>query len=390
MKDLFVSPTRLDAIQICWKYYELAQLRKLIPFIKAERMEKGSVGHKILYHYYRELGLNVNRVDKRHRNDIIEEAFKIGTLEATKTDLTREALNGVFENCHSYFRHYQHEDWLPLLDDKGQPLVEVPLTKVLFQREDTSELEGIRIIFNGIIDLILAARKGVPVTIVDHKFKDRISDLDPLSNQMALYSASTGIQDVLRNDIGSHKEGNPNKFHRPSFRYEQSQMNENIQWAVYWALEAEYHEAVAIFPPNPTSCDKFGGCLFRRVCNTIPAGREGVINANFRTRGKFSIYVPEPEPSPSENKVETAKELATAIPTVPGVRVASGEVGDSQQDVGNESGLEPVQVLPQDDQPREGVRDGSQQDAGGPGKNIDERSAEPQAVSDRLLSRLGE
>lgn len=367
MKELFLSPTRLDAIQKCWRYYQYAQLRKLVPYVKAARMEKGSVGHKILAHYYSQRALQ----PAEHRDTLIEEAFKHGALELVNTDLKREDANKIFEVCHQYFDHYVNEDWMALMDDKGKPLVEVPLTKLLYQREDTNDVEGIRIIFNGIIDLILAPRKNVPITIVDHKFKDRYSDLDPLSNQLALYAAATGIRDVMRNDIGGQKEGNVNKFLRPNYRYEQSQMDENVQWAVYWALEAEYHELQNIYPPNPTSCDKFGGCLFGRVCNTIPAGREGVINANFRTATKrFSIY-----------SVEETKEVVSPV------RGASGAVGDSAQ-VGNDRELEPVPHVQEGRDAREELRDGTEADGSPAAGERGEARETSVSVSDRLLKQL--
>src|SRR5882672_9136857 len=160
-------------MQLCWRLYYYVSKRRLVPFYRPQRMEKGSVGHKILAYYYREIGLNLNRETKKHRDQIIEEAMKLGLLEAAKGELDKESLSTLTETVESYFNHYRNEDWLPLLDDKGLPLVEVPLTKVIHEEPDKNGTEGIRIIFNGIIDLILAARRGVGVTIVDHKFPSR-------------------------------------------------------------------------------------------------------------------------------------------------------------------------------------------------------------------------
>lgn len=290
MIDIFVSPTSLDELQLCWRKYFYSRKRKLVPFYRPERMEKGTIGHKIMAYYYREIGLNTVRESKKHRETIIEEAVKVGLLEATKTDVEKETLSSLLDTCNSYWRNYGSESWLPMMDDKGEPLVEVPLTKIIHEELDTEEHEGLRVIFNGVIDLLLAPRKSIGATIVDHKFPSRYTDFDPLGNQLALYSAVTGIQDVLRNDIGSQKEGNAHKFLRPSFRYDPTQQVENLQWAVYWALEAHYHDTIEVYPPNPTSCDKFGGCIFRGVCGTMPGAREGVINANFKRGTKFSIY----------------------------------------------------------------------------------------------------
>jgi len=396
MRDIFISPTSLDEIQLCWRRYQYSRKRRLTPFFRPGRMEKGTVGHKILAYYYTEMGLNLSRETKKHRDLIIEESLKIGTLEAAKTDLSRELLNKLFEDVQSYYNHFRGEDWLPLLDDKGLPLVEVPLTKVLYERPDEGEIEGVRVIFNGIIDLLLAPRKGVPVTIVDHKFKDRFSELDPLSNQLSLYSATTGIRDVVRNDVGGQKEGNVNKYRRQSFKYDKSQQDENLRWAIYWALEADYHESVNIYPPNPTSCDKFGGCLYRDVCNTMPAGREGVINANFKTGTAFSIYEDPDKPAPAvlasgasivappePLRIEAPTELEAPTEEVSTVRPASGEVGDGQQVERVDGGLVDVQGTSEGVAPDDAVREGS----GGVHQGTKGDAGE-EGFADRLLSRL--
>lgn len=394
MIDIFISPSSLDEIQLCWRRYQFSRKRRLVPFKRPERMEKGTVGHKILAYYYTEMGLNLSRELPKLREQVIEESLKIGTLEAAKTELGTEMLHKLFEDVNLYFQHFAREDWLPLLDDKRVPLVEVPLTKVLFERADTEEVEGVRVIFNGIIDLLLAPRKGVPVTIVDHKFKDRFSELDPLSNQLSLYSATTGIKDVLRNDIGGQKEGNVNKFRRQSFRYDKSQQDENLRWAIYWALEANYHESVNIYPPNPTSCDKFGGCLFSRICNTMPANREAIINANFKTGTSHSIYEDPDKPSVAvlENRperqlgtalreVESPNSLEAPTETVPALRSEGGAVGDSEQVQRDNSGLDPVQVVPEEGELLDDVRD---EQAAGPGSSL---SHEDNFAND-LLKRL--
>lgn len=382
---------------MCWRRYEFSRKRRLVSFKKPERMEKGTVGHKILAYYYTEVGLNLSRPEPKSRELVIEEAFKIGTLEAAKTDLGRDMLNKLFEDTTSYFQHYAREDWLPLLDDNKLPLVEVPLTKILYEREDEPEVEGVRVIFNGIIDLIIAPTKNVPIRIVDHKFKDRFSELDPLSNQLSLYSAVTGIPDVIRNDVGGQKEGNVNKYRRQHFKYHKTQQDENLRWAIYWALEADYHESVGIYPPNPTSCDKFGGCVYADVCNTMPSGREGVINANFKTGTRHSIYEDDAKPQtpvvegsteaePGTVPIETVAPAPIETPTeeVPVVREAGEGVRDDVKDGGVDGELEAVPGLPEVPEARGGLRDGESADTGSAPEATTEEN-----FADSLLKRLG-
>lgn len=379
MREIFISPTSLDEFQICKRKYFYSRRRKLQAFYKPERMDRGTVGHKILAYYYIEVGKNLVREVKKLREVIIDEAFKIGTLEAAKTDMTNQmTLTELFEVCNSYFRHYEGEDWTPLLDDKREPLVEVPLTKVLYERPDTEETEGIRVIFVGIIDLLLAPGRGVGVRIVDHKFPSRYTELEPLSNQLSLYSATTGIQDVVRNDVGGQKEGNVNKFRRPNIRYEKTQQDENIRWAIYWALEADYHEEYDIWPPTPTSCTtKYGKCVFFDVCGTIPGGREGVINANFKVGKRFSIYEneivafqPVASVQPGHGDVVASTEASVSV-----VRDASSEVDQGEQVPRDGDQLAAVQGTP------EGLEPSSDR----VGENAQPGPAEEQSTADKLL-----
>lgn len=345
MRDVFISTSVVDIMQACWRKYHLQKKRRLTTFRKPERMEKGTVGHAYLAHYYREIGLNTTREQKVSLASIQEGARFMGTNVSLETDLRPDAIDRVLDLCDLYVDHYSGDGWTPMLDDKGQPLVEVPITKLLYTRPDTEEGEGVRVIYNGIIDLILPPRKGVPVTVVDHKFKDRFSELVPLDNQLSLYAGVTGIPDVIRNDIGGQKEGNPNKFRRQSYKYQRSQMEENVRWAVYWALEADYHETVDIWPPNPTSCDKYGGCVFVPVCSTIPDGREGVINANFKVGEFFSLYRPESRVEGATPKTEAPPVVEAADATVPALRGDEREVPLDHEGTRNDPGQEAVSVV---------------------------------------------
>jgi hypothetical protein len=393
--DIYISPTSLDRMQLCWRLYHYVSKRKLIPFYRPPRMEKGSVGHKVLAYYYKEVGYNTVREVKKGRDKIVEEAMNLFTLEVANSEIAgdKTSVDILNETLNSYFRHYAHEDWIPLLDDKGEPLVEVPLTKVIFEREDTAEEDGIRIIFNGIIDLILAARKGVGVTIVDHKFPSRKTEFYSLANQLALYSAVTGIQNVLRNDAGSQKESNVNKFSRPGFRYDQAQMKENLQWAIYWAQEAHYHEMIEVFPPNPSSCDKYGGCQMLGVCSTTPGAREAVINASFKVGRKFSIYEKEaigdtatvvsadteqPVVEVGTPQASSADEGQESVSPVPSVREASGTLDHGGQEEGEQRGLDTVPLPQEGTETREPLRDGE--------GTTPESSVQVETLADRLLN----
>jgi hypothetical protein len=49
----------------------------------------------------------------------------------------------------------------------------------------------------------------------------------------------------------------------------------------YWLSLSEQFATANYWPMNDTSCDKFGGCRFRKICSKSPSVREQWLKADF-------------------------------------------------------------------------------------------------------------
>ena len=274
--------------------YYYSSRRRLRFLVKGKKLDRGTLIHAIAAHHYREVGLNLNRDPKKSKLDIIDEAIAVGTVEAAKSDLDMKSIQETIDVYRSYVNFYPNDRWVPLLDDKGLPLIEVPFSKLIYQSPDAvmDKGEGIQVILIGKIDIILAPMppEELEPIVVDHKSYDRFWTFSSLSNQYRAYSSATGLKRVGRNTFGFQKEGNVNKFKRDLHSFTQTELDEWTQWAIFKVLDTDMHNEMGTYPPNFTSCDKFGGCRFRKVCSNPPEHRESVINMNFMEGQYVDIY----------------------------------------------------------------------------------------------------
>ena len=60
-----------------------------------------------------------------------------------------------------------------------------------------------------------------------------------------------------------------------------AQLSEFIQSVEFWITMAERCVEINYWPTNEASCDKYGGCEFRDICNKDPAVRQQFLEANF-------------------------------------------------------------------------------------------------------------
>lgn len=71
------------------------------------------------------------------------------------------------------------------------------------------------------------------------------------------------------------------RFERGLTMRTDGQLQEFYDTTIDTILRARHATEMEIFPMNRTSCDKFGGCPFRRVCSKDPAVRPQFLKADF-------------------------------------------------------------------------------------------------------------
>jgi len=180
--------------------------------------------------------------------------------------------------------------------------VEEPFTRILYETPDTvdsttkQEIHGIRILFEGRVDLI-AKLPNSPFAVWDHKSESRKSDPSKMSNQFEGSAWAFGVKDVIINKVGFQVTKEPKeKFRRIFLNYSDKELIE--EWrrdTIEKTLEAiERHRRESRgnprWPRNRTSCDKYSGCVYRQVCETKPTTRNVKLMTWYHIRPEYELY----------------------------------------------------------------------------------------------------
>lgn len=273
MRTIALDSQILNTVSMCARKVDLGFIKNWRPTEKAEALEKGDLMHRMLKHYY--VARKNGRTDL---HNVIEEAVAIGRAATIEMDLNESTIDENIKQFTAYCHYYNQDGWEPLE-------VEQSFSRELYRREDTPELEGLSILYEGVIDLIAKTPHGI--FVIDHKTASRRSSPTRLSNQFMGYAWATGSHNVIVNRIGFQKTLKENeRFQRLFLSYNDPLLIEWIQSATYWTEMLVSYIDSNYFPPNFTSCDKYAGCIFQEVCEAIPEVRE------FKLQSRF--YVGEP------------------------------------------------------------------------------------------------
>jgi len=267
MRTIALDSQILNTLCSCPRKVRLEFLQNWRPTEKAEALEKGDLMHRMLAHYYQ------GRKDGHKPYDTVNEAVEIARRASVDMDLNESTVDENIKQFKSYALWYQSDGWEPLE-------IERPFSKVLYEREDVEGKEGLRVLYEGVIDLITKTPHGIFVT--DHKTASRRSTPSKLSNQFMGYAWATDSSNFIVNRIGFQKTlGEQERFQRVMLSYNSPIIEEWKEQAIYWTRVLVNYIDTGYFPPNFTSCDKYSGCIFQKVCEAIPEVREFKLMTNF-------------------------------------------------------------------------------------------------------------
>lgn len=272
-ETLIFSASSLDVVESCFQKYDYGYNLglKISPNIDLHEtpiklsdnsgMQKGTVGHRMLETYYR-----LKQQGEESDDILLGNSIRDGEIcAATETKL--DSIEDVIDAFHQYHNLYRAEEIRVL----G---VEESFDKVLFENDK------LRFIVNGRIDLYAEINgEALPW---DHKFEAKFFKKSRLSNQSYIYPWATGADKITINRIGLQKK--EKKFERKTFVYTPEMVDEWVEEATYWGLVLYRTIKTGYYPRNLTSCDKFGGCQFKMLCDANPSEREWRIMNFYRKR----------------------------------------------------------------------------------------------------------
>jgi hypothetical protein len=255
----------VNAMDLCAERYNLEHVLHMRPLRKAPALEHGGVMHTMLAHYYRQK--MAGRIPTEHAQ-VVEEAVMLGRIEAAQCSFD---LKEFEEEDLPIFKAYvlakQYDGWII-------KAVEQPFTKLLYT---SAELD---ILYEGIVDAIVEEPKGEEF-VVDHKTESRRSTPFILSTQFTGYSWALDRK-MCVNKVGYQTSlPDAERFRRIYFAYTDYMIDEWKRDTIAKIQEAiEWHKT-GVFHKNRTSCDKYSGCIYQKVCIAPPELREYKLQAYF-------------------------------------------------------------------------------------------------------------
>lgn len=275
-RNVIMDSQLLNSIQLCAYRTDLNFNKNLRPNFKAEALELGDLLHVIFKVFYT---LRLKRPDLSYER-CIDLSIRIGREHAA-TNLSQdvEDCEEVVYHAVEYFKFYQGEFWRPLY-------VEKPFATIIYESEE----ENLKIIYEGIVDLGVDTLSGEAV--VDHKSSRRNQDTTyiGLSNQFKGYAYSLGVNTVIVNKVGFQKTLKPqDRFKRIPISYDQSILDEWAANTIWWAQHLVYCIETDTWAQNLTSCDKYSGCIYNKLCANEPGpSREWLMSTEYIVGKKWN------------------------------------------------------------------------------------------------------
>lgn len=247
--NVLISPSTANEMQLCWRNFMFRKKLDYAPMGERRAAQMGLFVHRLLEIYYRMRYLMGKSFDEAR---VI--AIETCRMEAIELPIAIEDAEHVIDVFVMYTDHHKNDTW-SILE------VEKEFAVPLYEEKD------FRVVVKGKIDLLIDVG-GMKIP-VDHK--GQLKDwkfVDYLDNQMIIYCIVSESNNIIRNQIGLQKEKPADeRFKRKTLSYPKGFIDQWKREFVWWCRELIKRQQEDFWPANPTSCSKFGGCGFRRVCD---------------------------------------------------------------------------------------------------------------------------
>jgi hypothetical protein len=264
---------------------------------KVALLESGDLLHAVFKVFYT---FRIERPDLPYSR-CIDLACNFGRAYAMKLNQTLEESEDILFHCVEYFKFYEGEIWTPVA-------VEKPFAVKLYESEE----DNLRIVYDGIVDLIVDTPRGL--LGVDHKKSSR--RLDPggltLANQFKGYAYALDMRHFVVNEVGTQKTKKPGeRFLRHTLLYSDEIIEEWRKNVVYRAQELAFFLKNNSWPQNFAACKMTPDgqyqipCNFQEICKSDPGKARDFV--------KMEFFAEKPEWSPQTRDVEIDEIMAELV-----------------------------------------------------------------------------
>jgi len=287
--------------QLMWAYLYRENLR--LTGADSSAMNKGTIIHFLLEHFYKLLASNPNLQRKEAAQgaiDIFQKVIKESPEASFGFD--KDLLNFLCQRFIQYVYNYTGRDLVPATNKtNGVVGIELGFSKIL--HED----ENVLFLLEGRIDLLhnYDVNGNEVLCVVDHKTQDRETHLFDFRPQMLTYALAADTDYAMINYVGLQKELTKTSLRRqgcniPKWMREEwkEYILKNIFWPIYWIEKFNESNEVK-FRRNRSSCaGAFDShpCMFTQLC--------WIQNNELRENLKKSKYEKVPKWEPWKMKIE--------------------------------------------------------------------------------------
>jgi hypothetical protein len=269
----------LNAIDLCPTRYKYEHVDHMRPLKKAVALQKGAVMHTMEAHRLRAY---MSGRAPHDLGNVLDEAILLGRQEASGYDFDVTMMDDeIIPIFQEYALHAAHDGWQVIA-------VEQPFSKVLYESPE------LMILYEGIVDAVIKEAGGRDA-VVDHKSESRKSHPFSLSNQFQGYSWAFDMPTIV-NKIGFQTSlPNKERFRKYWLEYSEAIIAEWKSDAIASVMRAIDWHREGVFRRDRTSCDKYSGCIFKRVCAAEPEIREFKLQAFFYKDKPWDPYTRDDE-----------------------------------------------------------------------------------------------
>ena len=276
MRTLVFDSQLLTTFQECPLKFKMMYVDNLRSAHPIEPLVKGDVLHTAIEAYYKGL-----KNGKLSFESLVELAVKEAEAKAALNGIDLDLANEVIDVCVQYFEFWKDDDLKPIE-------VEQPFIKMLYENPE----DNIRIGYAGKIDLVATASryqwKPIPF---DNKSTSRNQTPSSRSNQFFGYCNAIGSNLLVVNRIGFQKTLSlSERFKRIPLSYPKEYVDRWVRntiktgYRLAWSLDNDEWEEIL------PSCDKFSGCTFKPICESItPEAQEWKIKSEYIVGDRWDV-----------------------------------------------------------------------------------------------------
>ena len=281
--NVILDATVLTSLMACERYIDFRFNKNLIPASgSGNAIEAGLVVHKILEEYAKAI------IEGTHRIAAIQTGMEAGnTLAATLSSIPQDNIkdkngklkeigyNWIVETMHQYFKRWQNDSWTPIAAET-------------VKRTMVYEDDDIRVLWVSKLDRLVDTFKD-GVMPLDHKSMKQNRNPILLNNQFMGQCIAAQSVRMCVDKIGFQQSLKPeDKFLRQIMNYNREQLAEQIETIGYYAKYLVSLNQHGYYPPRFIYCDKYNGCIFRHVCESLPSDRERMLKLHFRVGDEWN------------------------------------------------------------------------------------------------------